>query len=179
MTTRLQPMFERYDEAELLLRAEIAADALPDHDVDRVYVFDLVLHRIVLIARQGPALDPYTAADLGHRLDAIGMLMPLSALKTGDLCARITIFSDVMRTREFAVKPEFVKYDGDRETGERSPGNATLTAKMREVLGPVLPRGKSSETRVVYARIVRRQMRGEIALRRVTETRKEKEEGGF
>jgi hypothetical protein len=176
MMTRLQPMFERVDEAELLLRAEIAADALPDHDVDRVYVFDLVLHRIVLISKQGPALDPYAAADLGHLLDAIGMLIPLTALKAGDLCARITIFSDVMRDREFKMTPEFVKYDGDKETGERSPGNATLTAKMREVLGPVLPRGKSSETRVICARIVRRQMVGGLALRRVTETKKEGEE---
>jgi hypothetical protein len=174
--TRLQPMFERVDEAERILRAEIAADTLPDHDVDRIYVFELVLHRIVLISKQGPALDPYAAADLGHRLDAIGMLIPLSALKAGDLCARITIFSDVMRDREFAVRPEFVKYDGDQETCERSPGNATLTAKMREVLGPVLPRGKSSETRVVCARVVRRPTVGGLALKKATETKREGEE---
>ncbi len=177
--TRLQPMFEMTTEAERILRAEIVAETLPDHDVDRVYVFDLVLHRIVLISRQGPALDPYAAADLAYRLDAIGMLMPLSALKAGDLCARITIYSDVTREREFAVTPEFVKYDGDRETGERSPGNATLKAKMREVLGPVLPRGRSAETRVVCARIVRRPMIGGLPLRRVTETKREKEEGGL
>lgn len=177
--TRLQPMFERVDEAERLLRAEVATDALPDADVDRVFVFDLVLHRIVMISKQGPALDPYVAADLAHRLDAIGMLMPLSALKAGDLCARITIYADVTRDREFDVKPEFIKYDGDRETGERTPGNATLKAKMHVVLGPVLPRGRSAETRVVCARVVRRPMVGGLPLRRVTETKREKEEGGL
>lgn len=174
--TRLQPMFERFEDAERILRAEVVAETLPDHDVDRVYVFDLVLHRIVLIARQGPALDPYAAADLAHRLDAIGMLMPLSALGTGDLCARITIYSDVTRAREFDVKPEFVKHVDDKETSERSPGNATLTAKMREVLGPVLPKGKSAETRVVCARVVRRPMVGGLPVRRVTETKREGEE---
>lgn len=173
---RLQPMFEMPDEAERILRTEIATDTLPDHDVDRVYVFDLVLHRIVMISRQGPALDPYAAADLAHRLDAIGMLMPLSALEAGDLCARITIYADVTRTREFNVKPEFVKHVGDKETSERSPGNATLKAKMREVLGPVLPKGKSAETRVVCARIVRRPMVGGLPVRRPTETKREGEE---
>lgn len=174
--TRLQPMFEMSLEAEKLLRAEIATETLPDHDVDRVYAFDLVLHRIVMISRQGPALDPYSAADIAHMLDAVGMLMPLSALEAGDLCARITIYADVTRDREFDVKPEFVKHDGDRETGERSPGNATLQAKMREVLGPVLPKGRSAETRVFCARVVRRPMIGGLPLRRVTETKREGEE---
>jgi hypothetical protein len=82
----------------------------------------------------------------------------------------------VTRQREFAVTPEFVKHDGDRETAERSPGNATLKAKMREVLGPVLPRGKSAETRVVCARVVRRPMVGGLPVRRVTETKREGEE---
>lgn len=176
---RLQPMFEMTTEAERILRAEIATDTLPDSDVDRVYVFDLVLHRIVLISKQGPALDPYAATDLAQKLDAIGMLMPLSALEAGDLCARITIYSDVTREREFDVKPEFIKHDGDRETGERSPGNATLRAKMREVFGPVLPRGRSAETRVVCARVVRRPAVGGLPVRRATETKREKEEGGL
>ena len=174
--TRLQPMFEMTTEAERILRAEIVAETLPDHDVDRVYVFDLVLHRIVLISRQGPALDPYAAADLAHRLDAIGMLMPLSALKAGDLCARITIYADVTRDREFDMKPEFVKHVDDKETSERSPGNATLKAKMDEVLGPVLPRGRSAETRVVCARVVRRPAVGGLPVKRATEAKREGEE---
>ncbi len=168
--TRLQPMFERADEAERLLRAEIAADALPDADVDRVYVFDLVLHRIELIARQGPALDPYSAADIGNRLDDIGMMIPQSAFEVGDLMLRITVYSDVARQGDFAIKAEFAR--GNQKT----PANAGMHGKIREFVEPVLPRGKCSETRVICARVVRRKISNEVASRRTAGTKREGEE---
>jgi hypothetical protein len=167
MMTRLQPMFERPDEAERILRAEIAADALPDSDVDRVYVFELVLHKIVLVSKQGPALDPHSAADLGHRLDAIAMLIPLSVFEAGDLMLRITIYSDVMRKREFAVDATFERRVGNHGDVRVTPANAAMRGKIREFLEPVLPQGKCSETRVICARVVRQKIANGLATRGV------------
>jgi hypothetical protein len=160
-------MFERPDEAELLLRAEIAADALPDHDVDRVFVFDLVLHRVVLVSKQGPALDPYAAADMGHRLDAIAMLIPLSVFESGNLMLRITVYSDVMRERDFAVEARFERHVGDHGDVRVTPANAAMRGKIREFLEPVLPPGKCSETRVICARIVRQKISNGVPVRGV------------
>lgn len=174
---RLQPMFERPDETEQLLRAEIMADALPDGDVDRVYAFDLVLHRIVLVSKQGPALDPYTATDLGYRLDAIAMLIPLSVFEAGDLVLRITVFSDVLRDRDFAVDATFERCVGDHGDVRVTPANAAMRGKIREFLAPVLPQGKSSETRVICARVVRQKISNGGAARGVVVKPVVKDEG--
>lgn len=177
MTTRLQPMFERPDEAERILRAEIAADALPDGDIDRVYAFDLVLHRIVLISRQGPGLDPYAAADIGYRVDAIAMLIPLSVFEAGDLHLRIMIYSDVTRARDFAVDARFERRVGDHGDVRITPANAAMRGKIREFLTPVLPQGKSSETRVICAKVVRQKISNGTAARGVVAKPAAKNEG--
>lgn len=176
-TMRLQPMFEQVDEAERILRAEIAADTLPDSDVDRVYAFDLVLHRIVLIARQGPGLDPYAAADLGHRLDAIAMLIPLSVFESGDLHLRITVYSDVARKRDFAVDARFERRVGDHGDVRVTPANAGVRGKIREFLAPVLPQGKSSETRVICAKVVRQKISNTTTARGVVAKPAARKEG--
>lgn len=153
--TTLVKAFENYVEAERILREEINADALPDTDIDRVMVFDFAIQTVVLIARQGPTLDPQSAADMARGIDAVGMLIQQSAFARGDLSIRISLFSDVARDREFIVKAGFVRGERGLLEKDQEPGTPELIRNLRRVLEPAFPRGRCAETRVYCVRLIR------------------------